>query len=74
MSAGPPFWWAARAGGRCTTPPMPDGWYAEVWPIAEEWAWLVLDRTGRTVAEGMERSKDAAKIAADAALHAPRRR
>lgn len=46
---------------RWTSPPSPDGHHAEVWPVAGEWGWLVLDRNGWTVADGVVHTEAAAK-------------
>ena len=57
--------WAASGTGRCTTVPARDGHHAEVWGVAAEWGWLVLDRSGRTVACGVERTEESAVATAE---------
>lgn len=66
--------WAASASGRRVTQPGPSGHHAEVWRVAAEWGWIVLDAGGRTVVGGIEGSASAACAMAERHLRVVARR
>ena len=56
------------------TQPGRSGHHAEVWSVAAEWGWIVLDAGGRTVASGIEGSVSAACAMAEQHLRVAARR